>query len=75
MSFIIENIVSIKSRIRAAAENSGRNPNEIKLLLGTKTVLAQNIITAIKTGEILIGENKIQEVIPLLMRASRSYPF
>ncbi len=62
MSFIIDNIVSIKSRIRAAAENSGRNPNEIKLLLATKTVLAQNIITAIKTGETLIGENKIQEL-------------
>ena len=62
MSFIIDNIVSIKSRIRAAAENSGRNPNEIKLLLATKTVLAQNIITAIRTGETLIGENKIQEL-------------
>lgn len=62
MSFIIDNIVSIKSRIRAAAENSGRNPNEIKLLLATKTVLAQNIITAIKTGETLIGENKVQEL-------------
>lgn len=62
MSFIIDNIVSIKSRIRAAAENSGRNPNEIKLLLATKTVLSQNIITAIKTGETLIGENKIQEL-------------
>ena len=62
MSFIIENIVNIKSRIRAAAENSGRNPNEIKLLLATKTVLAQNIITAIESGETLIGENKIQEL-------------
>ena len=62
MSFIIENIDNIKSRIRAAAEFSGRNPNEIKLLLATKTVSAQNIITAIKTGETLIGENKIQEL-------------
>ncbi|MBK8777724.1 MAG: YggS family pyridoxal phosphate-dependent enzyme [Saprospiraceae bacterium] len=62
MSFIIENIVNIKSRIRTAAEFSGRNPNEIKLLLATKTVLAQNIITAIESGETLIGENKVQEL-------------
>jgi hypothetical protein len=62
MNFIVQNIVNIKSRIRAAAEFSGRNPNEIKLLLATKTVSAQNIITAIETGETLIGENKIQEL-------------
>lgn len=63
MSFIIDNIVSIKSRIRAAAENSGRNPNEIKLLLATKTVSAQNIKIALESGEALIGENKVQELI------------
>ena len=47
MSFIIENIANIKYRIRVAAEFSNRNPAEIKLLLATKTVSAQNIITAI----------------------------
>jgi pyridoxal phosphate enzyme (YggS family) len=62
MSLIVENIAKIKGRIKIAAENSDRNPNEIKLLLATKTVFAQNIITAIKTGETLIGENKIQEL-------------
>ncbi|MBK7681884.1 MAG: YggS family pyridoxal phosphate-dependent enzyme [Bacteroidia bacterium] len=62
MSFIIENIANIKYRIRVAAEFSNRNPAEIKLLLATKTVSAQNIITAIETGETLIGENKIQEL-------------
>src|SRR5690606_37286269 len=62
MSFIIENIASLKGRIRAAAEFSGRNPNEIKLLSATKTVSASNIITALETGETLIGENKVQEI-------------
>ena len=62
MSFIIENIANIKYRIRVAAEFSNRNPAEIKLLLATKTVSAQNIITAIETGETIIGENKIQEL-------------
>lgn len=62
MSFIIENIANVKKRIKNAAEHSGRKPNEIKLLLATKTVSAQNIITAIETGETLIGENKTQEL-------------
>ncbi|HQS25295.1 MAG: YggS family pyridoxal phosphate enzyme [Sphingobacteriia bacterium 24-36-13] len=63
MSFIVENIAKIKGRIKIAAENSDRNPNEIKLLLATKTVSAQNIKIALETGETLIGENKVQELI------------
>ena len=62
MSFIIENIATIKGRIRAAAEFSGRNSTEIKLLLATKTVSTTNIINALETGETLIGENKVQEL-------------
>ena len=62
MSLIVENLANIKLRIKNAAEFSGRNFNDIKLLLATKTVSAQNIITAIETGETLIGENKIQEL-------------
>jgi len=63
MSLLIENIARIKSRIKIAAECSGRNPNEIKLLLATKTVSAQNIKIALEAGESLIGENKVQELI------------
>ena len=62
MSLIVENLANIKLRIKNAAEFSGRNFNDIKLLLATKTVSAQNIITAIESGETLIGENKIQEL-------------
>jgi len=63
MSLIIENITHIKSRIKNAAEHSGRKPNDIKLLLATKTVSAENIKIALETGETLIGENKVQELI------------
>ncbi len=40
MSLIVENLVKIKLRIKNAAEFSGRNPNEIQLLLATKAVAA-----------------------------------
>ncbi|MCC5915975.1 MAG: YggS family pyridoxal phosphate-dependent enzyme [Cryomorphaceae bacterium] len=63
MSFIVENITKIKDRIKIAAENSGRNHNEIKLLLATKTVSVQHIKIALESGETIIGENKVQELI------------
>jgi PLP dependent protein len=63
MNLIVENIASIKNRIKNSAEFSGCNPKEIKLLLATKTVSAENIKIAIETGETLIGENKVQELV------------
>ena len=62
MSHIIENIVQIKKRIAEAALNAGRNPEEVKLLLATKTVSAEIIKIALESGEHLIGENRAQEL-------------
>src|SRR5690606_37418100 len=62
MNPILDNIAQIKKRIALACEKSGRNPSEVKLLLATKTVPAENIRIAIESGETLIGENKVQEV-------------
>lgn len=62
MSRIIQNIAQIRKRIEDAAIRVNRNPNEIKLLLATKTVSAQNIKIALEAGETLIGENKAQEI-------------
>lgn len=62
MSRILQNIAQIRKRIEDAAIRVNRNPNEIKLLLATKTVSAQNIKMALEAGETLIGENKAQEI-------------
>src|SRR5690606_11050997 len=62
MNPIVTNIAQIKKRIALACEKSGRNPNEVRLLLATKTVSAENIRIAIESGETLTGENKVQEV-------------
>jgi len=59
---ILKNIVTIQNRIENACKKSGRNPSEVKLLLATKTVSAEKIAIALKNGNTLIGENKIQEV-------------
>lgn len=62
MNHIIENIAQIKKRIAKAAIAAGRNPAEVKLLLATKTVSAENIKIALESGERLIGENRAQEL-------------
>ena len=62
MNHIIENIVQIRKRIAEAALGAGRNPEEVKLLLATKTVSSENIKIALESGEHLIGENRAQEL-------------
>lgn len=62
MNHIVNNILQIRSRIKEAALNANRDPEEIKLLLATKTVAAENIKIAFESGERLIGENKAQEI-------------
>lgn len=59
---IRHNIEIISKRISDACQRYERNPNEVKLLMATKTVSAERIITAFHTGFTLMGENKIQEI-------------
>lgn len=59
---IVKNIAVIKDRINKACKESGRNPDEVKLLLATKTVPAERIKIALFAGQTLTAENKVQEL-------------
>lgn len=59
---ILQNVAVIQERINNACINSNRNPNEVKLLLATKTVPAERIKIALQIGHTLIAENKVQEL-------------
>ncbi|MFT4202914.1 MAG: YggS family pyridoxal phosphate-dependent enzyme [Chitinophagaceae bacterium] len=61
LSQIKENLSHIHSRMSAACARAGRNPNDVRLLMATKTVTAERIKLALGLGENLIGENKVQE--------------
>lgn len=56
-----ENYKDIKNRIAAAAQKSGRRPEDIMLLAATKTVPPDVINYAIQNGIEYIGENRVQE--------------
>lgn len=59
---IQNNLAQILKRIENACLKANRNPEEVKLLMATKTVSAENIKIAFKNDQTLIGENKIQEI-------------
>ncbi|RXJ46096.1 YggS family pyridoxal phosphate-dependent enzyme [Gelidibacter gilvus] len=59
---IQKNIAKILERIENACKNANRNTDDVKLLLATKTVSAENIKIAFANHQTLIGENKIQEI-------------
>lgn len=59
---ILLNLETIRQRIQKACEKAGRHPDEVKLLLATKTVSTEHIKTALENGTTLIAENKVQEL-------------
>lgn len=50
----------IMLRIRRACEESGRDPNDVRLLGASKRTDAQGVIEAIEDGHLLFGENRAQ---------------
>ena len=59
---ISNNLQNILQRIEAPCSRSNRNPDEVRLLLATKTVSADGIKLALEAGCTLIAENKVQEL-------------
>ncbi|MDO4881261.1 MAG: YggS family pyridoxal phosphate-dependent enzyme [Capnocytophaga sp.] len=62
MENILHNIQIIQNRIENACKKSNRNPQEVKLLLATKTISPERIKIALNAGYTLIAENKVQEL-------------
>lgn len=75
---IAENVAEINSRIKVAAEKSGRQAADITLLAVTKTHSISLIRQALAAGIRYIGENRIQEAeekIPLLEENFKEFHF
>ncbi len=62
MSYISENLNSVRAEIKRTAEAFGRNPEDITLIAVTKTYGADLINESISSGVTDIGENRVQEV-------------
>lgn len=62
MENIIHNLNIIHNRIQLACKKANREPENVRLLLATKTVDSDRINFALQQGENLVGENKVQEL-------------
>jgi pyridoxal phosphate enzyme (YggS family) len=58
---MIENLGKIQQRIAAACARSGRDPGSVTLLAVTKSQPPEVVREAADCGQVLFGENKIQE--------------
>jgi pyridoxal phosphate enzyme (YggS family) len=56
-----ENLNSIRQRIAAACARAGRDASSVTLLAVSKTHPPETIREAVEAGQLLFGENKIQE--------------
>ena len=58
---IRENLEKIEARISAACERAGRARDEVQLVAVSKRKPAEAVIEAAEAGQILFGENRVQE--------------
>lgn len=61
MTDVASNLVKIQERIVAAAQRSGRDAGAVTLVAVSKTWDTEHIQKAINAGQIVFGENKLQE--------------
>jgi len=60
---IAENLAAVRARIAAAAARAGRRPEAVTLIAVSKTHPAEDVASAIACGQIVFGENRVQEAI------------
>lgn len=60
---IAANLAAVRDRVSRACTAAGRQPDEVAILLATKTVPAERIAAAVAAGARLIGENRVQELV------------
>jgi pyridoxal phosphate enzyme (YggS family) len=61
MTSIAENLERVREQIATAAARSHRSVDEVELVAITKTHPAEKVREAIKAGQILFGESRVQE--------------
>lgn len=60
---VAERLLALRARLAAAARAAGRAPDDVQLLLASKTMSAQVVRAAVLAGAQLLGENRVQELV------------
>jgi len=64
MSQIAQNLAEVRRRLEAAARRAGRDPAAVRLVAVSKTVEVDRIRQAVTAGQLIFGENYLQEAQP-----------
>lgn len=63
MNALSDRLQAIRDRIAAAAQRCRRDPASVELLAVSKTFPVEAIREAVDAGQLLFGENKVQEIL------------
>jgi PLP dependent protein len=63
MSTVSDNLATVQARIKRACDVSGRNPADVRLVAVSKTRPAEDVAAAAAAGQVLFGENYVQELV------------
>lgn len=70
LSYIAHNLEDVRSRIRRAAQEAGRNVDDVRLLAVSKTFDLDHIRAAAAAGQRDFGENRVQEALQKIDRSA-----
>lgn len=59
----LDRLASVRAQVREAAASAGREAGSVRLMLATKTIEPARILAVVAAGQLLIGENRVQEVV------------
>lgn len=68
------NLENINVKIKEACQKAGRNPAEVKLVAVSKFHPRKDVIDAVICGQLLFGENRVQEAKEKFTEIYKSYP-
>lgn len=71
---IKDNLQIINQKIADCCKKAGRNPSEVKLVAVSKFHPAEDVIEAVKCGQLLFGENRVQEAKQKFEKIAALYP-
>ena len=63
MDEIAARLAGIRERAVAAVLRSGRDPSEVEVMVVSKTFPAEVVRGVVEAGQVLLGENKVQEAL------------
>jgi pyridoxal phosphate enzyme (YggS family) len=63
LSYIASNLADVRQRLRQAAQDAGRRPEDVRLLAVSKTFGLDHVRAAAAAGQEDFGENRVQEAL------------